>query len=635
MAPNPSAALSVLLTALLAVGPVPAAVAAGTPQTPPKTTTAPGPASGWDFIVLQVEDSVSHTYHSLFVRMNDVKDMKPGDEKPVQALRPKSMSSTSRFRHDQYKVDGDYVPIKMKLTANVSVWGAFPHSGGVWVVSMDGKAVKGVGGGSQVRGCIPNGNWRCVDGIRGVARSFVMPAPPKQAPAKTPAKGQLGQTVPAKKHHRSAPPAKTKTNPPAPGKLSDWVFFDWRGNDKKTLAVQKSAFDKAAAAAAQCGKEGAFVSLPAYSAALWDDVPPAVLKATATAEGKLKVYKPGAAGATFALCPNGADCAAPGTDQSASRCEATACKGLERNMPKAGKAGVPLAKEDLSRPFLMLLDGKTAVSGTASDVAPTPCSDNGSALEADIRSFLQDAPADMALALAAAAVAGDKSQELQALLDAAKADPKDPKKRQAFLAKAQEIVLGNVNGAVDFLKRDDGLKTAFSGKYCAPPPGAGGPAKLDKSANAKVEAAKDVGDGARMDGKVKGTGGAVSATAPLPPGSPFEALCKILNAPPETQHPTGPITNVPPPGNGQQQTCGNMPAGQACKDDANAKAAADKKAAEAKTEFKRAMVGGAGGALVLGVFGFIFGGPAGALIMGSIGFAAMAGIAYMNNNPFK
>lgn len=70
-------------------------------------------------------------------------------------------------------------------------------------------------------------------------------------------------------------------------------------------------------------------------------------------------------------------------------------------------------------------------------------------------------------------------------------------------------------------------------------------------------------------------------------------------------------------------------------DDGASKTQADKEAAHQATELKRAAVGGVGGALVLGIFGFIFGGPAGALLMAAVGAAVFGGLAYLNNNPFK
>lgn len=57
--------------------------------------------------------------------------------------------------------------------------------------------------------------------------------------------------------------------------------------------------------------------------------------------------------------------------------------------------------------------------------------------------------------------------------------------------------------------------------------------------------------------------------------------------------------------------------------------------AKKKKDLQRAAIGGMGGALVLGVFGFIFGGPIGAIAMGAVGFGVMAGVSYLNNNPIK
>lgn len=52
-----------------------------------------------------------------------------------------------------------------------------------------------------------------------------------------------------------------------------------------------------------------------------------------------------------------------------------------------------------------------------------------------------------------------------------------------------------------------------------------------------------------------------------------------------------------------------------------------------KKNLQRAMIGGAGGAAVLAVFGFIFGGPVGALVGAGVGFALLAGVTHLNNNP--
>lgn len=94
---------------------------------------------------------------------------------------------------------------------------------------------------------------------------------------------------------------------------------------------------------------------------------------------------------------------------------------------------------------------------------------------------------------------------------------------------------------------------------------------------------------------------------------------------------TGPIAG---PGTGAPGASIPSPHGQQVTPDAEAPstAAAD---AKKKKDLQRMAIGGAGGALVLGVFGFIFGGPIGALAMGALGFGLMAGVTYMNNNPIK
>lgn len=57
--------------------------------------------------------------------------------------------------------------------------------------------------------------------------------------------------------------------------------------------------------------------------------------------------------------------------------------------------------------------------------------------------------------------------------------------------------------------------------------------------------------------------------------------------------------------------------------------------AKKKKDLQRAAIGGLGGGIVLGVFGFIFGGPIGAIAMGAVGFGIMAGVSYLNNNPIQ
>ncbi|MBI3300415.1 MAG: hypothetical protein HYZ75_19795 [Elusimicrobia bacterium] len=79
------------------------------------------------------------------------------------------------------------------------------------------------------------------------------------------------------------------------------------------------------------------------------------------------------------------------------------------------------------------------------------------------------------------------------------------------------------------------------------------------------------------------------------------------------------------------------PDGSLIRADKEDEAAAKKKEEDAKekSDFKRAMIGGAAAGMVLAVFGFIFGGPMGALALGAIGFGAFAGITYLNNNPIE
>lgn len=156
---------------------------------------------------------------------------------------------------------------------------------------------------------------------------------------------------------------------------------------------------------------------------------------------------------------------------------------------------------------------------------------------------------------------------------------------------------------------------------------------LDKAkvmnTNGEAALAANTGEGASMLAGTDRQTVTVDPNAAGKPKDPRDALCRAYF---ESIKPP-----VQPPARDTQASVPPLPAGTARppdKEDAGA-AAAKAKADKNKLDLKRAVIGGMGGALVLGVFGFIFGGPIGALAMGAVGFGVMAGVSYLNNNPIE
>ena len=140
------------------------------------------------------------------------------------------------------------------------------------------------------------------------------------------------------------------------------------------------------------------------------------------------------------------------------------------------------------------------------------------------------------------------------------------------------------------------------------------------------DAAKDIAQETVRTGATQGAG-----ALPFEVTKEIKEQCAIWREnqkPPTTVRP-GPPGEVPPIYN-----AGERPGTTPDKEDG----AKDKKAADAaakKKDLQRMAIGGMGGAIVLGVFGFIFGGPIGAIALGAIGFGVMAGVTYMNNHPIE
>ncbi|MBI5595734.1 MAG: hypothetical protein HY928_06550 [Elusimicrobia bacterium] len=112
---------------------------------------------------------------------------------------------------------------------------------------------------------------------------------------------------------------------------------------------------------------------------------------------------------------------------------------------------------------------------------------------------------------------------------------------------------------------------------------------------------------------------AASAPAPTPADGTAVNPPELQPAPPE---PGAHFTTIPQPPIGED------------KEDLSAKKAAEEAAAK-KKDLQRMALGGAGGAIVFAIIGFIFGGPLGALAGAALGFGALAGVTYLNNHPIE
>ncbi|TBR23687.1 hypothetical protein EPO15_05485 [bacterium] len=600
MAPNPSAALRVVLAAALAAG---TAAVTAYAEIPP-TKDEPGSS----FIVLRV-GKVVPTYGSVMIRAAQLKGMKPGEEREVEALFPKQMSNLGRANvfgwsipysanHYQVNAQSEKVKVKMSGTASSPSWALARN--GVYLKDGDKDAV--------YPPCIPNGDRSCFDAIRGIARRFdvvATAAPAQPAPAPVPPAPNRPAPVPPVAGQPPAPPA-------APESLKDWSFL--RNEDGVVLALGKGTLEGAKSRAASC--PDGFVTVPLLKFAFADDKKGQPLAATAEAAGSLKVYKTGPSGQPMAQCPKDKDCNADGVDVRLSACEsATSCQGLTINRPDEKRSGTPFVAADLERPFVAKAAG-TPVSGKAV-VAPTPsekCS--GSApdpLAGKLKDLLGDDKGALALARVAQKV-WTGSPTFQEALEAALKNPDKAKGKAEFLAKAQTQVLADPQKSAGFIKADPPLKDDFKEAYCKPSGGTPPPA-VTKTSTTIQEAGAQVTDTNRIDGR--GTNAVVGGA-----GSPYAMLCSLLEDSQSVQTPGGGFGRVPDiAGERPTTTPDKAPADTAAED------------AKKKKDLQRMAIGGMGGALVLGVFGFIFGGPIGAIAMGAIGFGLMAGVTYLNNNP--
>lgn len=602
MAPNPSAALRVVLAALIAAGPMPIPAFAE-----PKVATAE------DVFVIKVGEAVP-TYHAVMVFTKDVSEMKAGDAKDVQLLVPKQMRNLQRlevwgvsipYAFFHYGVEASAEPGKLKLieghnTKSGSRWQVY--RGGNWIAGKDNVP-------ATFQGCRPNGDGHCFSAIRGIPRKFTITLAETPPPQPVPGQPAPGQPAPG----QPAPGQPDPAQPPAVAEtLKDWSFV--RTADG-SFAVGKETLAGAKKKADECRAEG-FVSVPLYSFKFDPDQPGKPLSATAENKGPLRVYKKGAPGQPMAWHPKDVDI-------SAAECEATKCEGLTIERP-ADKATGALRPEHLDRPFTAkeggaVLSGKTAVAPTPSEAcsgqAPDP-------LAGDLKKLLGDDQAALTLAKLAQRVWKGEPSFAAVLADALK-NPDAAKGKAAFLAKAREAVLAeNGKPAIAALKADSALMADFNSHHCKK--AATPPSQPVKTASDKKELKQIATEGIeRVD-----TGGgapavAPASTQPLPETNPYAAICAIINDPGDVRQPG--------PGSGTGRVGDITNAGPITPDVPGKDTSAED--LKKKQNLQRMVIGGMGGAIVLGVFGFIFGGPIGALAMGAIGFGAMAGVTYLNNNP--
>ncbi|TPW20349.1 MAG: hypothetical protein FD126_1777 [Elusimicrobia bacterium] len=624
MAPNPSAALRVVLAASIAVGSLPRAAYA-----------VPVDYSSSDILVIRVGDAVP-IYQAMMVRTKDLAGLKAKDERDVEVLIPKQMKNLQRvqiggisipYAAFHYGVEAQAEKVKLKL---IEDRGSFRDSR--WQVARKGQWIAGKDKEpATFPSCRPNGDWHCFSRIHGIPRKFTINIAPAEStpPQPVPPQPVPPQPVPPQPVPPQPVPPVPPREQPGPDTLKDWSFVP--NEDGTVLAVGKATYEGAKARGAAC--PAGFVTVPVYKLAFADDDKDKPLTAAAEDQGRLKFYKTAASGQPVAQCPKGKDCEAEGTDMrlSAFCPDAAQCPKLTINRPKGQRAGTPFTADDLPRTLQVKL-GATALSGKAV-VEPTVSKDcTGTTAPpappdphaADLKKLLGDDEAALTLAKLAQRVWQGEPTFAATLAEALK-NPDAAKGKAAFLAKAQAAILAeDGKRAIAALKDDAILKQAFNTHHCkkAPTPAAQ-PVKTTtdqkelKQINAEGVERMTTGGGTPAVGAAQ--------TQPLPTGgNPYEAICRIINDP-------GTTTPSPGPGPGVPDIVNEKPAG-AEDSEAKSKAAEETKK---KKNLQRMMIGGAGGAIVLGVFGFIFGGPIGALAMGAIGFGIMAGVTHMNNNPIE
>lgn len=577
MAPNPSAALRVVLAAsLAAVTLSPAVVFADTPATEP----------GVGFVILQVGDVVP-TYNAIVLRTKDLTGLKAGGEKEVDAIIPSQMERQGTLTAHTYKLIGKAEKVKVKLIEE-----ARSLQSGRWQLTRAGKVVAGKDGKpATFEGCVPNGDRRCINGIAGVARNFIIVASAPTSPAPLP-----------------VPPVGS----PAPD--ADFAGpFPWRSAPINDTAngVEHRKCKKAECACTGDSCKGKRVNLYAVTKA---DKADGTVKFTMTLDADNYLTH---AGEKWNMCWNsGSRASVPvatmaGFPDSKFLRDATYwVKGGNAGADFKGvkKAEFSWAGTEPAKPKDMSAEctyGGSPETGTP----PTP-----DPVAGKLEDLLGTDKGALALARLAQKV-WTGTPTFDETLAAALKNPDKAKGRAEFLGKAQEQALADIGKSAGVLKADPPLKTDFKEAYCKPSAGPA-PAAAQTATNAMGQAERQRTDQNTADGRSMP---AVAAGS----GSAFAGLCSLLDETPASQPPSaGPAPRVPDITNGAPAPTPDVEKPSTAAEDA-----------KKKKDLQRMAIGGAGGAIVLGVFGFIFGGPIGALAMGALGFGIMAGVTYLNNNP--
>ncbi len=260
-------------------------------------------------------------------------------------------------------------------------------------------------------------------------------------------------------------------------------------------------------------------------------------------------------------------------------------------------------------------------------------------------------PAERALALFLAKAwdgkSGDEAEAaFSAVLDKALAG--DAAARRSIVDASRQAAAANLKdeaqpaGLKGFLASKSVARDSLVAFYCSTAPEApAAPASGTSAARPAAELARDrdaagrtgsEGQSRAADFANREAGGPTVSAAP-PPSGIDPALAEECSRWNSAEAARRAQAAEPPPGSLRTPTVPNIANAGAVTPDKEKDDSAAKAAAKKKVDLQRAVIGGMGGALVLGVFGFIFGGPIGALAMGAIGFGVMAGVSYMNNNP--
>lgn len=586
---------------------------------PPSSAAAGDPAveGGSAFVVLQVGDVVP-TFNGIMLRAKDLAGLKAGGEKEVDAVVPTLMERQGTFTAHTYKLTGKTEKVKVKLVEEPRTM-----RGGRWQLTRAGKVVSGKDGKpATFEGCVPNGDRRCFNGIAGVARNFIVVASGAAGPAPAPV-------------------------PPAPG--ADFAGpFPWRSAPINDTAngVEHRKCKKAECSCTGDSCKGKRVNLYAVTKAEKAD---GTLKLTMTLDADNYLTH---AGGKWNMCWNsGSRASVPvatmaGFPDSKFLPDATywvkggpagadfkGVKKAEFSWTGSGPAkpkdmspecaygdspeGAPPATADeLDKKLDELFTNKVERAG-ADWVATT----YGGKTGAEARKAFLEALKGPNSAAAVAEARGKVRKE--GATHVAKGTPESA----PFVGKRGVTKEDLQKYICDLLPEGDGGAAAPAGGATSARDQLG---VVDERSRAAAASASDAGTRgtAQIDETVRAGAQNPGANLGFDVTPELKAQCAISRSRP-TPAP-GPIagpgtgpgagTDIPTP-HGQQVSPDKEKPDSAAED------------AKKKKDLQRMAIGAAGGAIVLGVFGFIFGGPIGAIAMAAIGAGIMAGVTYLNNNP--